>query len=144
MRLPWYLIGGTWTARGELPGFGSYTAERTYHWVLGGNFIEQRQVMKLANGEVETKGIIGWDVEKQAIVAWGFGNDGGVAATRADHVTATEVRFEGARAGAFNAGPIRATQKKVSDDEFVESAENKKGEVWSPMFTFRFTRVAVR
>jgi hypothetical protein len=34
-----YLVGGTWTAKGKLPGVGPYSAERTYRWALGGKFI---------------------------------------------------------------------------------------------------------
>ncbi len=135
-----YLVGGTWTAEGDLPGAGHYTAERTYRWTLDGNFIEQHHVMRFSGGQIETKGIIGWDPEKKAIVAWGFGSDGGVATSRADDATAVEVRFEGQRVGGFNAGPVRATNKKVGDGEFLEVAEAKKGETWTPMFTFRFTR----
>jgi hypothetical protein len=135
-----YLVGVTWTTQGELPGVGKFTAERTYRWALGGNFIEQRHVMRFSTGEMETKGMIGWDPEKKAIVAWGFGSDGGIATSRADPPTPTEIRFEGVRVGDFNAGPIRATNKKESDDEFVEIAESKKSDVWVPMFTFRFTR----
>jgi hypothetical protein len=135
-----YLIGGTWTAQGELPGVGHYTARRTYRWTLDGNFVEQHHAMEFANGQIETKGIIGWDAEKRMIVAWGFGSDGGFAASHADQATLTELRFEGVRVGGFNAGPVRAINQKLNDDEFVEVAETKQGEAWTPMFTFHFTR----
>jgi hypothetical protein len=135
-----YLVGGIWTTQGEMPGLGTYTAERTYRLVLNGNFIEQRHVMKFAGGEMETKGMIGWDAERKAIVGWGFGSDGGVGTSRAEEATLTEIRFEGERSGGFNTGPIRASIKKTSADEFVEVAEGKKGDVWTPMFTFHFTR----
>jgi hypothetical protein len=135
-----YLVGGTWKTQGEIPGVGKFTAERTYRWVLAGSFIEQRHVMKFSSGEMETLGMIGWDPEKKAIVAWGFGSDGGVATSRAIAATATEIRFEGVRVGDFNAVPIRAIQRKESDDEFVENAESKQGDAWVPMFTFRITR----
>lgn len=135
-----YLIGGAWTAEGELPGVGPYTAERTYQWALGGKFIEQRHVIKFETGESVTKGIIGWDPEKKAIMAWGFGDDGGIATSRGENLTETEIRFEGVRVGGFISGPIRATNKKVNNDEFVETAEMKKGNDWTPMFSFKFTR----
>ena len=135
-----YLVEGTWTAQGEMAGIGPYTAERTYRWALGGKFIEQRHVMKFGTGETESKGIIGWDSEEKAIMAWGFGDDGGIATTRAENVTETEIRFEGVRVGGFISGPIRATFNKVNDDEFVENAETKQGNDWTPMFSFKFTR----
>ncbi len=135
-----YMVGGTWTAEREIPGLGRYTAERTYRWVLGGKFIEQRHVMKFSKGEIETKGIIGWDPEKKTIAAWGFGDDGGIATSHAQRTTPTEVRFEGVRVGGVNSGPIRAANRKVSDDEFIEAAEAKTGNEWTPMFSFRFTR----
>lgn len=135
-----YLVGGTWTTQGDLPGVGKFSAERTYHWMLGKNFIEQHHVMRFPGGEMETKGVIGWDPEKKVIVAWGFGSDGGIATSHSTSATPTEIRFEGVRVGVFNAGPIRATHKKVNNDEFVEIAESRKGDAWVSMFTFRFTR----
>lgn len=135
-----YLVGGTWTAEGELPGVGHYTAERTYRRILGRRFIEQRHVMTFPDGQMETKGIIGWDSEQQAIVAWGFGNDGGIARTRADIVDDDAVRFTGERVGPFNPGPVRATHRRTGPDQFHEIAESKQGDTWRPMFTFRFSR----
>jgi len=139
-----YLVDGTWTAQGEIPGVGSYSAERTYQWVLGGKFIEQRHVMKFQNGEIETKGIIGWDSEKKTIMAWGFGSDGGIATSSVEHATTSEIRMQGVRVGGFNAGPIRASYQKVSENEFLETAEAKKGGDWTPVFRFRFTRKSGR
>jgi hypothetical protein len=100
--------------------------------------------MKFRNGQIETKGIIGWDPEKKVIRAWGFGSDGGVTTSHADKTTATEIRFEGVRVGGFNAGPIRATNQKVGKDEFLETAEAKKDKDWTPLFRFRFTRKSAR
>lgn len=135
-----YMVGGTWTAEGELPGFGEYTAERSYRRILDGRFIEQRHVLRIQGNEIETLGILGWDPDQATIVAWGFGNDGGIATTRADLVTADEIRLDGVRIGEFNPGPIRATFRRVSAEEFVEIAEMKRGDEWVPMFTFRFRR----
>ncbi len=135
-----YLVGDTWTAAGEISGFGKYSAERSYHWVLGRKFIEQRHVMTFPDAEMETKGIIGWNPEKKAIAAWGFGSDGGIAASHVTAATQTEIQMEGTRVGPFNAGPIRSTFRKVNDDEFLEIAEIKKGDDWVAMFTFRFRR----
>ena len=135
-----YLVGGRWTAEGEIPGFGNYTAERTYEWMLDGKFIEQRHVMTLPNAEIETKGVIGWNPEQQAIVAWGFGSDGGIATTVGAVIGPDELAFEGKRVGAFNAGDVRATFHKIHDDEFTEKAEIKRDGQWQEMFTFRFRR----
>lgn len=135
-----YLVGGTWMAQGEIPGVGPYTAERTYRWVLGGKFIEQRHMMRFRNGETETRGILGWDPELKVITAWGFGDDGGIATSRAEKLTEAEICFEGVRVGGFVSGPIRSTNRKVSHDEFVEIAERKQGNDWTAMFSFRFSR----
>ncbi len=92
-----YVVGGTWAADGEISGIGKYSAERSYHWVLGRKFVEQRHVMKFSETEMETMGIIGWNPEKKAIAAWGFGSDGGLATS---HVTAAnhkEIQMEGTR-----------------------------------------------
>ncbi len=135
-----YLVGGAWTAQGEHPGIGPYTADRTYRWIVGGKFIEQHHAMRFAKGDAETRGVIGWDAEKKVVVAWGFGSDGGIAVVRAVPVTPTEIRFEGERTGGLDAGPIRATFRKISDREFEEIAEVRKGDAWEPMVTFRFVR----
>lgn len=135
-----YLVGGTWTAKGEIEGFGAYTAERTYGWILDGRFIRQRQVMTIGDDELETLGVLGWDPASETIATWGFGDDGGIATTHARTATADEIELEGRRVGAFNSGPIRATFRKVSEDEFLEIAEMKRGDQWVAMFTLRFTR----
>ena len=135
-----YLVGGTWTAKGEIPGFGKYSAERSYRWVLGRKFVEQRHVMRFSETEMATKGIIGWNPEKKAIAAWGFGSDGGFATSHVTAATQNEIQMEGTRVGAYNAGPIRSTLRKVNDDEFLEIAEIRKGDDWVAMFTFRFKR----
>lgn len=136
-----YLVGGIWKAEGEITGFGKYSASRSYRWALGGKFIEQQHVMRVKETQFETKGIIGWNPDTKAIVAWGFGSDGGITTTSANTATAgAELRLEGNRVGPFHAGPIRATFRKVNENEFVELAEIKKGDQWEQMFSFRFKR----
>ena len=135
-----YLVGGTWKATGEIPGLGKYTAERNYRWILNNQFIEQRHVMKLGDQQMETKGILGWDSDQQELVAWGFGDDGGIVTSHAQRDAESGLRFEGVRVGEFNAGPVRATFRKINQNRFQEIAEKKNGDQWIPMFTFEFQR----
>jgi hypothetical protein len=58
-----YLLGGTWSAKGEMTGFGEYVIERTYRWALDSNFIEQRHVMTVGKLNIKVVGFIGWDRE---------------------------------------------------------------------------------
>jgi hypothetical protein len=135
-----YLVGGTWSAEGELPGLGEYAVERSYRWILKGRFIEQRNVMTLPDQEFETLGIIGWDPARESIATWGFGDDGGIAVTQARSVSPDEFELQGERKAMHNAGPVRASFRKVGENEFLEIAQTRKKGEWVPMFTFRFTR----
>ncbi|HXY23105.1 MAG TPA: DUF1579 family protein [Candidatus Acidoferrum sp.] len=133
-----FLIGD-WVAEGELPGAGHFTAERTYRWILDKNFIQQTHKMKIGTAEFEVVGILGWDPQKQKMVAWGFGSDAGIA-TSESNPDAKELVFEGQRNLGGTSTPIRATFKKLGPDEFTELAEMKKDGAWISMFTFHFTR----
>jgi hypothetical protein len=134
-----YLVGGTWVAEGDYPGTGHYTAERTYHWMLNRNFIEQNNVIKVGATTIEVKRIYGWDSQKNKLAAWGFGDDGGIATVEADP-TETEISFEGTRSGGGGFSPLRFTLKKLNDNEFTEATETKKDGPWLPLMTFHFTR----
>jgi hypothetical protein len=134
-----YLLGSTWSAKGEMPGFGKYVIERTYRWALDSSFIEQRHVMTVGKLNIKVVGFIGWDREKGKAVAWGFGNDGGVATTTGT-IKGSNIVFEGSRSGGYNGGPVRSEFKKVAENEFVESAEVQKEGKWIPAFEFHFTR----
>lgn len=134
-----YLVGGTWVAQGEMPGMGAYTVERTYRWTLNQNFIEQHHVMKMGTMEMEVVGLIDWDAEKGKLAAWGFGNDGEVAASQADPGE-KEVVFLGTRTGGTAGGETRGTYRKVGNDEFAEAVEMRKGDGWVPFLQFHFTR----
>jgi hypothetical protein len=134
-----YLVGGTWVAEGEYPQMGHYSAERTYHWVLNQNFIEQSNVIKLGDIQIEVRRIFGWDSQKNKIVAWGFGDDGGVATAEAAPAESEDV-FEGTRNSSSGVTPVRFTLKKLADNEFTEVTETKKDGTWKPLMTFHFTR----
>jgi len=134
-----YMVGGTWVAEGEFPTMGHYTAERTSHWLLNQNFIEQDNLIKLSTMTIEVKRIYGWDSQKNRFVAVGFADDGGIATTEAS-LDEKEVAFEGSRT--FRAGltPVRFTLKKLNDNEFTEATETKRDGSWVPLMTFHFTR----
>jgi hypothetical protein len=134
-----YLVGGTWVADGEYPRMGHYSAERTYHWVLNQSFIEQSNLIKLADTQIEARRIFGWDSQKKKIVVWGFGDDGGVASAEAA-ASDVEVAFEGTRSSSVGVNPLRFTLKKLTENEFTENTEAKKDGDWKPLMTFHFTR----
>lgn len=134
-----FLTGGTWKAEGEIAGFGKYTAERTYRWSLDSAFIEQYHSMKLKGGKVEAIAFLGWDPGKNSVIAYGFGNDGGIATTAAT-VERTVIVFQGSRVGGFNPGPVRGTFTIKDDHEFTESVEVQMQGKWTPSFSFQWMR----
>lgn len=134
-----FLAGGTWTADGEIAGFGKYVAKRTYRWSLDSSFIEQHHTMRLSGRKIEAIGFLGWDPAKNQVVGYGFGNDGGIATTAATLGEKTIV-FQGSRVGGFNPGPLRGTFSIKSDNEYNESVEVQKEGGWVPSFSFHWLR----
>ncbi|MCI0707588.1 MAG: hypothetical protein L0Y80_08915 [Ignavibacteriae bacterium] len=134
-----FMVGGTWTAKGSIEGFGEYVAERTYWWSLDSNFIEQRHRMSIAGSQIEAHGVIGWDAVSKKIVGYGFGNDGGIATTTAT-VTAGTIVFEGSRMGGYNPGALRGTFTIKNENEYTESVETQKDGKWIPSFSLQWVR----
>ena len=134
-----FLVGGTWTAGGEFLGFGKYIAERSYRWSLDSSFIEQHHLLTLNSHQIEAIGFLGWDPNKNQVVAYGFGNDGGIATTAAT-IQGKVIIFEGSRIGGFNPGPLRGTFTIMSNDDYTESVEVQKDGVWVPSFSFHWVR----
>jgi hypothetical protein len=151
---PWQPVRfmlGRWegTVQGEA---GNGTVTRSYEFVLGGKFIEERNVStypaqaKNRKGEVhEHRSFFSYDRKRQVLMLRQFHQEGFVNlfSFRAGESTGTLVVFESEGFENFdNSWKARETYEIYSSDEFVETFElaqpGKPFEIYSRT---RFTRV---
>lgn len=135
------LIGGVWHGNGEVPGAGSYTAERSYTWSLDSSFVRVTQVMRFETGPtIEEQMMIGWDPVDQRIHVWSFASDGsysdGYEVPGEDPRRWTaEGRTVGGRGGEW-----RITTFVYDPDAMSVLVEVRNGREYQSALTMAFTR----
>jgi hypothetical protein len=134
------LVGGVWVAEGELPGAGSYRAERSHAWALDSTYLRVHQTMVFDTLTIEEEQLIGWHEAEQRLHVWSFASDGSHSEGYA--VPGDDARrwiVEGRTIGG-RGGEWRTTLFMFDDDAFSLLLELRSGREFVPGLTLAFRR----
>lgn len=119
---------GTWTSTGKLDSGDEYSDEMVVDWIYGRNFIRSEYKLKVG-GKVTWSAttVIGYDVDRKRIVAFGFAANGAISRSEAVPVDKKDTWvFESKISGDFPVKEDRITYTKVDDSTLISEVEVKK------------------
>jgi hypothetical protein len=136
------LIGGRWTAEGELGGGRRYTAERRYEWILDRRFVRLHQRLTVDGVTVEEEVTFGWDPAAESLRMWAVASDGSFAEGE-ERPAPGENRwmFEGRTFGG-RGGEWRTTTLLIDPGSFSVLLELRNGNAYEPAMTLAYRKAA--
>ena len=126
-----WLMGKKWEGKGEAQGefpASKFTTQERFRWVVNGQCVEQRWVMKDGEGKAMLSGLIiyGLDCGEKKIKAWSFGGSGDVGHMVLESCEAGKLVWKG-RNAAFEdgfAGEFTYTQKSDAGEYHIDFQSN--------------------